>query len=261
MRCKLRLMYSEVEAVIIDEISMVSNTRLYQIYWLCGIFSVSLDIPFPGLTVILLGDLYQLPSVQRKKAFAPFHNDLMKLFHPWEHFSYFELTEVMRQQGDSIFIDLLNNVRVGAVSEIDIALISSRSCTINNLSPPVEAIYLFAENSLKDNFNNERLVKLNYPLIEVPNLGKNPSGVCQSKLATVANRSQSQAGGLAKLFRFKKSSRVMLTTNVSIDDHLVNGQLGTIIDTKEDSSGILNKIYIKFEDENAGLTKMVCIRK
>ena len=44
---------------------------------------------------------------------------------------------------------------VGAVSEIDIALISSRSCAINNLSPPVEAIYLFAENGLIDNFDNK----------------------------------------------------------------------------------------------------------
>ena len=51
-------------------------------------------------------------------------------------------------------MDLLNNVKVGAFSEIHIALKSSKSCAINNLSPPVEAIYLFAESSLKDNFNN-----------------------------------------------------------------------------------------------------------
>ena len=148
----------------------------------------------------------------------------------------------MRQQGDSIFIDLLNNVRVRAVSEINIALISSRSCAINNLSPSVEAIYLFEENSLKDKFNNERLMKLNYPLIEVPSLDKNLPGVCQSKLAAVLNRSQSQIDGLAKLFIFKKSSRVMLTTKVNNNDRLFNGQLRTIVDTKQDSSGILNKI-------------------
>ena len=39
----------------------------------------------------------------------------------------------------------------------------------------------------------------------------------------------------------------MLTTNVNIDDRLVNGYLGIIIEIKQDSSGILNKIYIKFE--------------
>ena len=36
----------------------------------------------------------------------------------------------MRKQGDSIVIDLLNNVRVGAVSKIDLALVSSRSYAI-----------------------------------------------------------------------------------------------------------------------------------
>ena len=137
----------------------------------------------------------------------------------------------MRHQVESIFIDLLNYARVGVVSEIDIALISTRSCAINNLSPPVEAIYLFAENSLKNKFNNERLLRLNYPLIEVPSLDNNPPDVCQSKLATVANRRQSHTGGLEKLFRIKKASRVMLTTNVSIDDRLVNGEPRTIVDT------------------------------
>ena len=48
----------------------------------------------------------------------------------------------------------------------------------------------------------------------------------------------------------------MSTTNVSINDRLVNGQLGTTADTKQDSSGILSKIYVKFEEENAGLTKI-----
>ena len=85
----------------------------------------------------------------------------------------------MRELGDSIFLDLLDEVRVGAISEIDIALISSRSCDINNLSSPVERIYLLAENSLKDEFSNERLIKLNYPLIEVRSFDKNHPGVCQ----------------------------------------------------------------------------------
>ena len=48
----------------------------------------------------------------------------------------------------------------------------------------------------------------------------------------------------------------MLTANANIDDRLVNGKLGTIVDTREDSSGILSTIYVKFEDQNAGLMKM-----
>ena len=48
----------------------------------------------------------------------------------------------------------------------------------------------------------------------------------------------------------------MFTTNLSIDDRLVNRQVGTIVGTKQDPSGISNKMYVKFEDENARLTKM-----
>ena len=52
LRNKLRLMYSELEAVIIDEISMVSNIRPYQIHCRqCEIFKVSLDIPFAGIKI------------------------------------------------------------------------------------------------------------------------------------------------------------------------------------------------------------------
>ena len=59
MRCNLRLMHSELEAMAIDEISMVSNIRQYQIHCrLCEIFNFSLDISFAVLTVASLGDLY-----------------------------------------------------------------------------------------------------------------------------------------------------------------------------------------------------------
>ena len=85
------------------------------------------------------------------------HNDLLNLFHPWKNLKVFELAEVMRQQGDTIFIDLLNNLIVGAVSKIDIALISSRSCSNQKLLK--ETTYLFAENILKDNFNNQSVTK------------------------------------------------------------------------------------------------------
>ena len=44
----------------------------------------------------------------------------------------------------------------------------------------------------------------------------------------------------------------MLTTKVSIDDRFSQVQLLT----QKMTSGILNKIYVTFEDENAGLTKM-----
>lgn len=108
--------YSELCAVIIDAISMVSNARLYHIHFrLCEIFNVPLDIPFAGLAVLIVGDFYQLPPVRGNKVFKLFKNEFLNICHPWDHFIFFELTEVMRQQGDNVFIELLNNVRVGNI--------------------------------------------------------------------------------------------------------------------------------------------------
>ena len=163
-RCKLRQQYSELEAVIVDEISMVSNVKLYHIHKrLSEIFNVSLEVPFGGLTVLVVGDLYQLPPVRGQKVFLPSHEELLNLCHPWQHFQFCELTEIMRQQGDNIFIDLLNNARTGVVTDLDIALLNSRA--IDRDYVPPDAVYLFAENSLKDIINSSKLSELPDPPI------------------------------------------------------------------------------------------------
>ena len=98
-------------------------------------------------------------------------------------------------------------------------------------------------------------MKLNYPLIKVPSLDKKIPQMFASR-SLLQLRIIVKVKQLAKFFKFKKNSMVMLTTNISIHDRLVHGQLGTIVDTKQDSSGILNKIHVKSQDENAGLTEM-----
>ena len=71
----------------------------------------SLDsIPFAGKTIIVSGNLYQLLPVLAKPVFVMdgFIEKTLKL---WHNFKLAELNETMRQQGDNVFIDLLNNAR------------------------------------------------------------------------------------------------------------------------------------------------------
>ena len=64
MRASLRNKYSEISAIIIDEISMVSDKLLKDIHLrLCEIAGVSTQILFAGKTVIAVGDFFQLPPV------------------------------------------------------------------------------------------------------------------------------------------------------------------------------------------------------
>ena len=63
-RCELRNLLSEIQVVIIDEISMVSNITFLCIHQrLCEIFRCNKDKPFVGKIVSVVGDLLQLPPV------------------------------------------------------------------------------------------------------------------------------------------------------------------------------------------------------
>lgn len=65
VKSKLQLEYSEVGFVIVDEISMVSNVTLLQIYRrLCGIFGCSKDQPFARKSALVVGDFLQLSLVK-----------------------------------------------------------------------------------------------------------------------------------------------------------------------------------------------------
>ena len=61
MKSAFRGKYSELKAIITDEVSMVSNKRLPFIHQrLVEMFGYLPDVPFAGVAVICLGDLYQL---------------------------------------------------------------------------------------------------------------------------------------------------------------------------------------------------------
>ena len=96
-RGRLRNLYSEVSVVLIDEISMVSNIRLLHIYKrLFEIFVCSESQPFANLSILLVGDLLQLPPIKASQIFEPDHNWFGDLFNLWSLFVMAELTEVMR---------------------------------------------------------------------------------------------------------------------------------------------------------------------
>ena len=148
MRASLRNKYSEISAIIIDEISMVSDKLLKDIHLrLCEIADVSTQIPFAGKTVIAVGDFFQLPPVMGRPVFSAdgFVESLLKL---WDNFKIAELTEVIRQQGDNVnvFVNLLNNVRIANLTTEDQDILKSRFISRNNPDYPIAALHLFAEN-------------------------------------------------------------------------------------------------------------------
>ena len=106
----LRNKFSEVQLIIIDEIPMVSKKLFHQIHQrLVEIFNVP-NILFAGESVLVVGDLYQLPPVNAMPAYASSNSGEPESHvadELWEMFRLVELTEVMRQKGDTAFIYLL----------------------------------------------------------------------------------------------------------------------------------------------------------
>ena len=147
---------------------MVSSKLLLQIHQrLCEIFGVSDQVPFAGKSVIATGDLFQLFPVMAKPVFS---NDgfLINLFKLWHLFKLAELDEVMRQQGDNVFIDLLNNIRVGVLEPADELLLQSRFISQTDANYPWHALHLFAENSSVNRHNTTMLTSLPTQLISIP---------------------------------------------------------------------------------------------
>ena len=74
-------------------------------------------------------------------------------------------------------------------------------------------------------------------------------------LKQAQKRNQSESGGLAYSLELKINGRVMLTTNINIEDRLINGQIGTVkhIEIKGNE---VRTIYLELDDKCAGQIRM-----
>ena len=84
--------------------------------------------PFGGISVICVGDLFQLHPVMDRWIFKQPQNDYSILApNVWtDHFKLYELTQIMRQKDDREFAELLNRLREGNHTQQDTDTLKSR---------------------------------------------------------------------------------------------------------------------------------------
>ena len=73
----------ELSVAIIDEMLMVSNIRLHVHKKLCEIFDCSESQSFADLSVLIVGDLLQLPPIKSPKLFKKYNSTFGDFFHLW----------------------------------------------------------------------------------------------------------------------------------------------------------------------------------
>ena len=253
-QCMLQNKYSQLLVIIIDEISMVSNKLLLNVHKrLVEIFGCSPDIPFAGISVIACGDFYQLPSIQQRPVYAKFDDVMLNISHCWRLFKIAELTELMRQRGDWELITLLINIRTGNIIENDEKILKSKFIEKSDHNYCNEAFRIWAENDPVEKHNKKMLDSLPGAEYMISAVDKMPGNISEAILEKIYSLSQMKTGGLAHKLTIKLQAKIILTSNIDVSDKLCNGQIGTIHHLKQDSNGNVTTVYLKMDDESAGL--------
>ena len=114
--------YNSTDILVIDEVSMLHGRRLDMINDVCKLLREN-DEPFGGLQVILVGDLFQLPPINRGGERLDFAHESAAWRELNPQVCY--LLEQHRQTGDGL-LDLLEAMRRGDVNELHEALLKDR---------------------------------------------------------------------------------------------------------------------------------------
>ncbi|XP_061196513.1 uncharacterized protein LOC133204782 [Saccostrea echinata] len=254
-----RTKYRNLSVVIIDEISMVGNNMLTFINdRLQQLTGKRQD--FGGISIIAVGDLYQLPPVGDKWIFKdlsnPFQSLAKNLWH--EHFHMHELTEIMRQKDDLRFAEMLNRLRENKMTDEDKELISQRIIRQDSEIYPKQAPHLFIENKFVDCFNNNLIENLS--TIKV-NVRADTDVLSQTKLSAsvksklVQNLPENPAstGQLRTNLVIAVDMLYDISVNLDVTDGLTNGASCVVkyIDYKQ-SQLRPAIVWVLFLDSNIG---------
>lgn len=239
----------DTDILIIDEISMMSASLFEKINLIFQHFRKN-KLPFGGVQVVFTGDMLQLLCIFNNNIEIYGEQDTRLIVESDLFNSIFKkddniivLDENFRQKGNPKFIDLLSRVRVGTFTDEDIAVLQSRKIS-KTLIPPKDIIHLVSTNRKAQMINEMHLKNLtgaskNFKIKYKSKVGdKESCELLQKEL-----QSQFSQRGLLDL-TLKKNCRVMLIKNLDVQNGLVNGALGTVID-------FLNEeVRVKFDNDS-----------
>ena len=256
----IRTPLRKLQVIFIDEISMVGigmfnflNLRLQQI--------TDTNRPFGGLSIIAVGDLYQLQPVFDKWIFER-GNDVYSTLptNIWkEYFSMFELTEIMRQKDDKDFAELLNRLREGKQTQDDITVLKSRVLKSKPGEPnyPASLTHVFSTNVLVNThneavFNLSQSAKAQIDAIDIV-IG-DISDELKDELKRKIPDDPSKTMGLYKKLDITVGSKYDLTLNVDVSDGLTNRAECVVqdIDYRVVESQRPSIIWVTFSDASIG---------
>lgn len=228
---KKTLNWIEVECLVIDEVSMLSK-KFFDILDLIAKKIRKNDKPFGGIQIILSGDFYQLPPVNKDKldtdsSLFCFQSDKWN-----ETFSTIHILTKIFRQDNKIFSKLLNNIRIGNITQSNIDILNSRMIPYegNEIIPTK----LFPKIDNVNQINNYEHEKLpgNGNIYKINIVKPSNEEMFENNITSFDIKQSTDLIMKNNLpIEFKIGDQVICTYNIS--DKIVNGSRGIIVGFKE----------------------------
>ncbi len=228
---KARVM-KKLDMLIIDEISMVRVDLMKGIDISLRKHRKRMDLPFGGVQLVMIGDLFQLSPVV-----PPSEETQLRMMYSGMHFfdafpnrmamERVVLTKVYRQQEDETeFLRILNNIRNDQVEPRDLELLNSRYEP--DLEPDEESVFL---TSRRDRARNVNMFKLR----ELDTEHRTYTGRLKGKFKEQYESGKNIEHRLPAPIRLelKVGAKVMMVKN-DPEKRWVNGTIAHIIEMDDD---------------------------
>lgn len=210
-----REIIEKTDVLIIDEISMLHDFRLDMVDEACRLVRKEPDLPFGGIQVVMSGDFFQLPPINRGESRA---GGFVTNSQVWRELDpVICYLEEQHRQEDETLLDILNNMRGGDIRRHHAETLLQRA----DVEVPSDMIFteLHTVNVDVDAINEKRLDEL-----------EGDEVVFEQTTTGAANYVESlQRSVLAPAeLRLKEGALVMAVKN-SPEKKYVNGSIGEIV--------------------------------
>lgn len=230
-----RKVLKAIDLLVIDEVSMLRADMLDAIDYRMRHVKGNYQVPFGGVQVLLIGDLYQLPPIVKDEEWA-----VLSQFYTSIHFFeakalqqsgmvYLELDKIFRQQDDT-FIRILNNLRDNKSTPEDVRRLNQQFKTLDEIQEMMPCITLTTHNYKADELNLRELRSL-----------ESPSFFYDADLDREFPESMFP---LPPILELKVGARVMFIKNDSSGNaNYFNGKLATVIQLAAD------EVEVRMDDQ------------
>lgn len=231
----------KMELLVIDEVSMVRADVMDAIDAILKSVRRNHQVPFGGVQLLLIGDLYQLPPVAK--------NDEWNILKDYYNSTFFfdslaikeqqplliELTKIYRQKEES-FVQLLNKVRNNQMEREDFEQLNKRYIQNFRAAEDDKYITLTSHNSQADQINQSKLQSLIAP--------------AYTYSAKVEGDFPEHVFPAEKELVLKEGSQVMFLKNDVDEKKYFNGKIGTVTKLEKDKIIVVSEgveIEVKHE--------------